>query len=142
MREMARENYRRGKALAEEAQFVKALPFLENAVKADATRAEYLEALGSVQALNPRYKAEAEANLKRACELAPTRPTAHLRLGLFLARYLRRGEAAQALKQAVAWDAGCTAARSMLGLLGESGRADLGERATEALRQAMSKEES
>jgi curved DNA-binding protein CbpA len=138
-KDLGRKNFRRGKELAEAGQFVKALPFLSNAVQADATRSEHLEWLGGVQALNPRFKAEAEANLKRAIELAPTNPTPHLLLGMYYAKYARRAEAIRTLKQALGWDAGSSIARQMTTLLEDAGRADLGEQATTMLRLVLSK---
>jgi tetratricopeptide (TPR) repeat protein len=138
-RDLGRNNFRRGKELAEAGQFVKALPFLTNAVQADATRSEHLEWLGGVQALNPRFKAEAEANLKRAIELAPTNPAPHILLGLYYAKYARRAEAIRALKQALGWDAGSSPARLMSTVLEDAGRTDLGEQATAMLRMVLSK---
>jgi len=138
-RDLGRHNFRRGKELAEAGQFVKALPFLTNAVQADATRSEHLEWLGGVQALNPRFKAEAEANLKRAIELAPTNPAPHILLGLYYAKYARRAEAIRALKQALGWDAGSSPARLMSTVLEDAGRTDLGEQATAMLRMVLSK---
>lgn len=139
-RDLGRNNFRRGKELAEKGQFVKALPFLTNAVQADATRSEHLEWLGGVQALNPRFKTEAETNLKRAIELAPTNPAPHVLLGLYYAKYARRAEAIRTLKQALGWDAASAPARLMCTLLEDAGRTDLGERATSMLRAILSKE--
>jgi curved DNA-binding protein CbpA len=137
-RDLGRNNFRRGKELAETGQFVKALPFLANAVQADASRSEYLEWLGGVQSLNPKFKVEAEANLKRAVELAPTNSSPHVLLGLYYAKYSRRAEALRSLKQALGWDAGCAPARQMSAVLGDAGRSDLGEQATALLRQFLS----
>jgi tetratricopeptide (TPR) repeat protein len=103
-REVGWENYRRGRQLVTMGQYIKALPFLENAVRADESKAEYFETLGMVQSLNPRLKEAAETALKTACELAPARPTGYLRLGLHYFKTRQFEKAAKALQEALGWD--------------------------------------
>ena len=102
--EVGRENYRRGWKLVTMGQFVKALPFLQNAVRADESKAEYFEILGMVQSLNPRFKEEAERTLKKACELAPASGTGFLRLGLYYFKNRQTEKASKALQEAIGWD--------------------------------------
>jgi curved DNA-binding protein CbpA len=113
--EVGRENYRRGMELIGEEQFVKALAYLENAVSADPTRPEYFETLGMVQSLNPRLKEEAEATLKKGIELAPSRATGYLRLGLHYYKTRQLEKAAAALDKAVGWDPTDPVAKLALG---------------------------
>ena len=102
--EVARENYRRGRQLVAKGQYVKALPFLQNAVRADQSKAVYFETLGMVQSLNPRLKEEAEQTLKTACKLAPASAAGFLRLGLHYFKTRQIEKAAKALQTAVDWD--------------------------------------
>jgi curved DNA-binding protein CbpA len=120
--EVARQNYRRGRQLMRQEQFVKALKFLENAVRADDSKAEYFEALGMVQSLNPRLKAEAEESLKKACELAPARAGGFVRLGLHYFKIGQREQAAQALQEALGWDPTDTMAKLALSKVKSGGK--------------------
>ena len=103
-REVGRENFRRGRQLVAKGQYVKALPFLENAVRGDPSEPEYFETLGIVQSLNPRLKEEAEQTLKTACELGPARAAGFLRLGLHYFKTRQTKKAAKALQEALGWD--------------------------------------
>lgn len=113
--DLGRENYRRALKLVAAGQYVKALPFLENAVRADQSKADYFETLGMVQSLNPRLKDEAERALKKACHLAPARPEGFLRLGLYYFKTHQLEKAAQALQTALGWDPTNALARMALG---------------------------
>jgi tetratricopeptide (TPR) repeat protein len=135
-REVARDNYRHGRGLLEKGQLVKAIQYLESAVKADDTQPEYLEALGALQSLNPRSKADAEAHLKRAIERGPTRATGYLALGLHCARYGRLPEAQRLWKQALSWDPGCEPARRMQAAVAGGDKA-AAEEATRLLRRLL-----
>jgi Tfp pilus assembly protein PilF len=112
---VGRENYRRALKLLAAAQYVKALPFLENAVRADDSKANYFETLGMVQSLNPRFKEEAEQSLKKACDLAPASGEGHLRLGLHYFKTHQLEKAARALQTALGWDPTSPLARMALG---------------------------
>lgn len=135
-REVARDNYRAGQHLLRKGQFVKALPYLENAVKADGSSATYLEALGAVQSLNPRHKAEAETHLKQAIELNRSGASAYLKLGLHYARCGRTDEARALLKQALSWDSQCEPARMLLPGLDGPAKA-IAEGATQVLKELL-----
>jgi tetratricopeptide (TPR) repeat protein len=113
--EVGRENYRRGRQLVAKGQYVKALPFLENAVRADESKPEYFEILGMVQSLNPRLKDEAEQTLKMACKLGPARSTGILRLGLYYFKTHQLEKASRALQEALGWDPDNPMARIALG---------------------------
>ena len=104
VKEVGRENFKHGRALLAKKQFVKALSFLENAAKADASNPEYLEALGAVQSLNPRFRTEAEQNLQAAIQAVPTRPEPYILLGLFYVKSRRNEEAIAMFRQARSWD--------------------------------------
>ncbi len=102
--EVGRENYRRGCELVTMGQYIKALPFLQNAVRADESKAEYFETLGMVQSLNPRFKEAAERTLRKACKLTPAGATAVLRLGLYYFKTGQTEKASKALQEALGWD--------------------------------------
>ena len=110
-KDLARQNYKAGKKVVAEGKLMKALIFFQNAVKADDERAEYLEALGAIQALNPQLKAHAERNLKLAIKLEPSRASAFLMLALLFAKLGRAEHAERRLKEALAWDPTYTPAR-------------------------------
>jgi curved DNA-binding protein CbpA len=115
VREVARQNYRRGQQLVAKGQYIKALPFLENAVRADESKAEYFETLGIVQSLNPRFKEEAEQTLKTACKLAPASAAGFLRLGLHYFKTRQTEKAVKALREALSWDPTDPLARMAMG---------------------------
>ena len=135
-KEVARDNFRAARAMLDKGQFVKALPYLENAVKADGTEARYLEALGSVQSLNPRHKTEAETNLKKAAGKAKSDARGYLMLGLPYARYQRFDEARTYLKEALSWDSSCEPARVVLPALDAGGK-EVAEAATQMIRRLL-----
>jgi tetratricopeptide (TPR) repeat protein len=135
-REVARDNYRAGQHLLRKGQFVKALPYLENAVKADGGSPIYREALGAVQSLNPRLKVEAETHLKKAIDLNRSGATAYLKLGLHYARYGRAEEARTFLKQALSWDSHCEPARMLLPTLDGPSKV-VAEGATQVLKELL-----
>ena len=135
-REVADENFRHARKLLAKGQFVKALPYLENAAKANDAEAQYLETLGSVQSLNPRFKADAETNLRKAVARSKSRASGYLMLGLHYARCGRNDEARRLLREAMSWDASCEAARIILPSLDGGGK-DVADGATRVIRQIL-----
>jgi curved DNA-binding protein CbpA len=134
--EVGRENYRRGRQLVAMGQYVKALSFLENAVRADESKAEYFETLGMVQSLNPRLKQEAEQTLKKACELAPASGAGPLRLGLHYFKTRQSEKAAKALHEALGWDPTNALARIAMGKV-KAGGASAVKDGTWLIRQVL-----
>jgi tetratricopeptide (TPR) repeat protein len=135
VKEVGRENYKHGRALLAKKQFVKALSFLENAAKADASNPEYLEALGAVQSLNPRFRTEAEQNLQAAIKAVPTRPEPYILLGLFYVKSRRNQEATAMFRQARSWDPDNRRAGLGESLLGK--KADAPELAATMIRELL-----
>jgi tetratricopeptide (TPR) repeat protein len=97
-RYLAKQNYLKGKALAEMRRYVDSVAFLENAVNMDDTQADYHFELGSVLSRNPRRKGDAERHLFRSCELDPSLWQAYLLLGHLYRRAERVDEAAMAFR--------------------------------------------
>ncbi|HUD71838.1 MAG TPA: DnaJ domain-containing protein, partial [Dongiaceae bacterium] len=128
--ELARLNFRSGREHLDRGKLAEALGFFANACQQDPTKSEYFEMLGATQARNPRLRKEAEQNLNKAIELAPSsaRPYVHL-AGL----YERSGhpdKAIETYRDALKWEPGNKAATEALdrlapakkGLLGLFGR--------------------
>ena len=120
--EIARQNYLRGRALAERRKFAEAVSFLENAIALDDGQAEYVRALGDVLATNPRRREEAERLLRRATALDPSNPSGWVGLGNVLLRAGRRDDAARAFEEALRWDATHAEATARLVELGAERR--------------------
>jgi len=113
--ELARQNFLRGKALLENGDIVKALPFFEHAVEQDESKETYRRYLATVQSRNPRLRKEAESNFLKAIDLNPTSAENYAQLGLL---YRKMGHAAKGdeyLQKALSWDATNETAREAFG---------------------------
>jgi curved DNA-binding protein CbpA len=115
---LARQNFLRGRQLAERKRLAEALTFLENAVRLDAGVAEYHLDLGLLLARSPRRRAEAESELIAAAGLDPSIVAAYLGLGQLYERAGRRPEAARMFREVLRWDPGHAEASSLLAALG------------------------
>ncbi len=117
---LARQNFLRGKSLAEKKRFPEAATFLENAVKLDASQPEYHLELGRLLTRFPRRKAEAERSLLTCTELDPSQIEAYLALGRFYQRGGRTEDAILMFREVLRWEPGHVEAASLLAELGAS----------------------
>jgi len=101
---VARMNFRHGRDHFEHGRLSEALSFLQNACQQDPTRAEHFEYLGLAQARNPRLRKQAEENLLKAIEMAPTSASAHAHLGQVYERTGAMDKARAMYKKALEWD--------------------------------------
>lgn len=101
---IARQNYLKGKQLADRRHYTEALTFLENAVRLDDTVAahhlEYAVALARL----PRRRQEAERHLIAALAIDPSLTSAYLALGHLCRKTGRKAEAAGLFREALRWD--------------------------------------
>ncbi len=118
---LARQNYLRGKELADRKHYNEALKFLRNAVDLDGTKVEYTLELGLLLALNPRYRDEAERALLKAIELEPTKARTYLALGDLYRRAERFDDAVRMYDEVLRWDPANPAATERLSELGAGG---------------------
>ena len=103
-KQMARENCKAGMHLFRTGQLVKAIKFLENAVKLDPGNDQYLCHLAEVQLRNPRYRKEARQNLQQALELNPSNPDVLVQIGQLLEKEGKKDEAIKKYEEALSWD--------------------------------------
>lgn len=101
---LARQNYLRGKVLAEKKHFADAATFLENAVSLDPMQAAYHLELGLLLSNHPRRRADAERALIRAAELEPTSIGAYLALGQMYQRAGHQAHAVRMYREVLRWD--------------------------------------
>jgi curved DNA-binding protein CbpA len=101
---VARMNYRHGREHFEHGRLSEALSFLQNACQQDPTRGEYFEYLGMAQTKNPRLRKQAEENLLKAIELAPTSAGAYAILGQLYERAGAMDRARAMYRKALEWD--------------------------------------
>ncbi len=128
--ELARLNYRSGREHLDRGKLAEALGFFANACQQDPTKSEYFELLGATQARNPRLRKEAEQNLNKAIELAPSSARPYLHLAGLYERSGHPDKAIETYRAALKWEPGNTAATEALerlapakkGLLGLFGR--------------------
>jgi len=130
---IARQNFLRGRALAERKRWAEATAFLENAVQLDPDHADYRLELGRLLARNPRRRTEAESHLKRAAELEPAKPAPHVALAHLFRLQSRWAEAFHAAREALRWDPENEEARALLLDLREMARQPGADEALEAL---------
>lgn len=102
--QVARQNYLKGRALATQRRFNEAAGFLESAVQQDPQRPEYRLELGLLLARNPRRRREAEEQLLRAADLAPSLAPAYRGLGEIYLRAEMRAAGCRLLREARRWD--------------------------------------
>lgn len=115
---LARQNYLRGKALAQQKKLNEAAGFLENAVRLDDNQADFHLELGLVLGRNPRRREDAERHLLRAAELSPATVDAYFALGQLYQRSARRPDAIRLYREALRWDPDHRAAAAALAELG------------------------
>ncbi|MBI3391764.1 MAG: DnaJ domain-containing protein [Nitrospirae bacterium] len=92
----AAEQFARGKAELEKGNFWGAEELFKWAVRLDPTRANHYYFLATAQSRIPKRLHEAEENIQKAIEIAPSRPDYHVLLGQI---YLRGGLKARAVKK-------------------------------------------
>ena len=103
-KEIARQNFEAGRRHLAGGRLHDAAGFLANAVRLDGNRAEYHREFGIVQMQNPRGRQVAEAELRRAIQLAPTDERALVHLGLLLKRTGRLHESEAMFQEVLRWD--------------------------------------
>jgi tetratricopeptide (TPR) repeat protein len=118
---LAKENFRRGRALASQRKFTEAVTFLENAIQLDPNQAEFHLELGLVMSRNPRHREDAERHLLRAAELAPAAVGAYVGLGQLYLKSGRAGHAARMAREALRWEPGHLEASELLAAAGDAG---------------------
>jgi curved DNA-binding protein CbpA len=118
-RYLARQNFARGKALAEKRRFQDALQFLRNAVQLDESEPRYHLEIGRVLALNPRHRGEAEQSFERALELNPTLVPAIFAIGELYVKQDRLDEARARFEDVLGWDPTHVEAQTALTQLGQ-----------------------
>ena len=123
-REVARQNFLRGRALVEMGKPADAVKFLQNAVDLDPSRGEYWRVLAQIQAGNPRMRREAEANYIRAIALEPANAENYLRLGLVYRRLGEDDRAIERLRESLKWDPSLEEAKIALEELESGGRSE------------------
>jgi curved DNA-binding protein CbpA len=101
---LAKQNYARGRQLAERRQYTEAVRSLENAILLDPSKAVYHLELGRVLALHPLRGDAAEAAMKKAIEIDPARVDAYLALGELYRRAERLEDAVRMVREALRWD--------------------------------------
>lgn len=101
---LAKQNFLRGKVLAEKRRFNEALKFFENAVKLAPDQVEYRLEMGLLLTHNPRMRGECERNLLRVVELQPTATRAYLALGGLYQRARRAEHAARCYREVLRWE--------------------------------------
>ena len=100
---LARQNYVAAKELIKRKQFRQAIKFLENALELEENVPEYHVEFGSVIALNPVRREEAEEHLRRGLELDPTVIDGHTALADLLVKRDKTTNAIQVLTEALNW---------------------------------------
>jgi curved DNA-binding protein CbpA len=92
--EKAREIYRKAKTLFTQRNYTMAVKALEEALKLDETRADYMLLLGRCQAQIPASKHKAEASLRKACEMESWNAEPYVALGMlfYSERLFQRAE--------------------------------------------------
>lgn len=101
---VARQNYARGRALAERRKFADAVAFLENAVNLDPQNAIFHLELGRVLGANPRHRERAFHHLETASSLDPSSADAYVARAELSMRSGRPDEAGRLFREALRWD--------------------------------------
>ncbi len=115
---LARQNFLRGRQLAERKRLGEALTFLDNAVSLDESVAEYHLELGLLLAKSARRREDAEQQLIAAAQIDPSLAAAYLGLGHLYQRAGRDGDAARMLREVLRWEPGNAEAAALLASLG------------------------
>jgi len=115
---LARQNFLRGRQLAERKRYSEAAIFLENAVRLDEGAAEYHLELGLLLVHSPRRREEAERQLIAAAEKDPSMVSAYLGLGILYQKAGRKPEAARMFREVLRWDPAHAEASALLAALG------------------------
>jgi curved DNA-binding protein CbpA len=113
-REMARQNFLRGRALLELGKKNEALQFLQNAVEMEPNHASYRRILADVLVQNPRVRREAEEHYLKAIELEPAHGGNYLRLSELYEKIGEEAKAIQSLQECLKWDSGNARASTAL----------------------------
>lgn len=111
---LARQNYLRGRAMAQQRRYTEAVTFLENAVSLDPGQADFQLELGLVLSRNPRHREGAERHLLAAIELSPTAVAAYVALGQMYLKSGRAGRANRLAREALRWEADHAEASELL----------------------------
>jgi tetratricopeptide (TPR) repeat protein len=101
---IARQNFLRGRQLAERKRLAEAAVFLENAARAEPGVAEYRLELGLLLGRSPRRREDAERHLIAAAELNPSMARAYYGLGQLYQRAGRKADAARMFREVLRWE--------------------------------------
>ncbi len=116
---IARQNYLRGKQLADRKRYAEALTFLENAVRLDdGVAAHHLE-FGIALARMARRREEAERHLIAAVQIDPSLTAAYLALAHLCRRMGRKADASSLFREALRWDPSNEEAAAALAEIGD-----------------------
>jgi curved DNA-binding protein CbpA len=115
---LARENFRRGKALISKGRFRDAVTSLENAVQLDGRNATYRLELGQLLARNPRLRKQAEEQLIEVNRIDPSLYDGYLALGELYLKTQRKDDAIRLFQDVLRWEPGHVEATERLRELG------------------------
>jgi curved DNA-binding protein CbpA len=115
---LARENFRRGRALIAKGRFTGAVTSLENAVKLDGRNASYRLELGQLLARNPRLRRQAEEHLIEVNRIDPALAGGYMALGELYVKNKRPEEAIRLFQEVLRWESGHLEAAKRLKQLG------------------------
>jgi curved DNA-binding protein CbpA len=115
---LARENFRRGKALMAKGRLRDAATSLENAVQLDGRNATYRLELGQLLARNPRLRRQAEQHLVEVNRIDPSLAEGYLALGDLYLKSNRKDDAIRLFREVLRWEPGHLEATARLQELG------------------------
>ena len=118
---IARQNFLRGRQLAERKRLAEAVVFLENAVRMEPGVAEYRLELGLLLVRSPRRREDAERHLIAAAGINPSMAKAYLGLGQLYQRAGRKADAARLFREVLRWEPANAEASALLASLGVTG---------------------
>ena len=118
---IARQNFLRGRQLAERKRLAEAVVFLENAVRMEPSVAEYRLELGLLLVRSPRRREDAERHLIAAAEINPSMARAYSGLGQLYQRAGRKADAARMFREVLRWEPTHAQASALLASLGVTG---------------------
>ncbi len=114
---LARQNFLRGKELADRKRWQDALTFLENAIEMDDSQADFHVEIAIVKTQNPRLRREAEEHLERALGLEPSSTRGLMAMGNLYLKTGREDQAAAKFREVLNWEPGHLEAGAALSAL-------------------------
>ncbi|ANM28687.1 hypothetical protein ABI59_02230 [Acidobacteria bacterium Mor1] len=114
---LARQNFLRGKELADRKRWQDALTFLQNAIEMDDSQADFHVEIAIVKTQNPRLRGEAEEHLERALGLEPSSTRGLMAMGNLYLKTGREDQAAAKFREVLNWEPGHLEAGAALSAL-------------------------